>query len=203
MLKGITWLGHDAFRLEGGGKLVYTDPYRINQGAAAADIVLITHEHYDHCSPEDVAKIAGPHTEVLAPASCAGKIRGRVTTVQPGERHIVQGIAVETVPAYNLNKRFHPRSGGGVGYIVTLDGRRIYHAGDTDFIPEMRALSVDVALLPVGGTYTMTAAEAAAAADAFRPKVAVPMHFGSVVGSVKDAEEFKKLAHVPVEILQP
>lgn len=203
LLRGVRWLGHDSFLLEGEGKRVYLDPYHLPAGLPAADLVLVTHEHYDHCSPEDVAQVAGPGTSILAPASAAAKLSGKVLAVAPGERHVVQGIAVETVPAYNVGKRFHPRAGGWVGYVVTLDGRRIWHAGDTDDVPENRALQVDVALVPVGGTYTMTAAEAAALVNALRPKVAVPMHFGSVVGTDADAREFKRLAKVPVEILRP
>jgi L-ascorbate metabolism protein UlaG (beta-lactamase superfamily) len=203
LLRGIHWLGHDGFRIEGAGKVVYLDPYRVAGDPPRADLILVSHDHYDHCSPEDVARLAGPGTVIAAPASCAGKLGGRVTVVRAGETHTLGGVTVETVPAYNLNKRFHPRANGGVGYILTLDGRRIYHAGDTDFIPEMRALAVDVALVPVGGTYTMTAAEAAEAVNAFRPKIAVPMHFGSVVGTEVDAREFKRLAQVPVELPPP
>lgn len=203
LLRGIHWLGHDSFRVEAAGKLVHLDPYRIAGNPPKADLILVTHDHYDHCSPEDVARLTGPSTEIAAPASCAGKLRGTVTVVRPGETHTLGGVTFETVPAYNLDKRFHPKANGWVGYILTLDGRRIYHAGDTDFIPEMRSLAVDVALVPVGGTYTMTAAEAAAAVNTFRPRVAVPMHFGSVVGTEDDAREFARLAEVPVELPRP
>lgn len=199
LLSGLHWLGHAGWRLEGDGKVLYIDPYQAPKGPAA-DIVLVTHGHYDHCSPDDVAKVAGPGTAILAPADCAGSLPGKVIVVKPGEHRTVQGVAIETVPAYNIGKRFHPKANGWVGYVVTLGGRRIYHAGDTDATPEMLALRVDVALLPVGGTYTMTAAEAAAAVNAFRPKVAVPMHFGSIVGSEADAREFRRLSQVPVEL---
>jgi len=200
-LQNIHWLGHASFKLTG-AKVIYIDPWQLKE-AQPADIVLITHGHYDHCSPEDVAKIRTPHTTVLATSDCAEKLGGQVQVVRPGEQLTVQGISIETVPAYNLNKTFHPRQENGVGYILTLDGQRIYHAGDTDHIPEMDGLRVDVALLPAGGKYTMTATEAAEAANAMKPGVAVPMHWGTIIGDRKDAERFRELCKVPVQILEP
>lgn len=200
MLESVHWLGHASFRLTG-EKVVYIDPWQL-KGGEPADIILITHGHHDHCSPEDVAKIRRPETVVVATPDCVAKLGGKVQTVKPGDRVIVGGVAIETVPAYNIGKPFHPREADGVGYIVTLNGRCIYHAGDTDRTPEMDAVRADVALLPVGGKYTMDAAEAAAAANTFRPGLAVPMHWGAVAGSEQDAERFRELCQVPVEILK-
>ncbi len=201
MLENVHWLGHATFRLTG-ERTVYIDPWHLGK-SEPADIILITHGHHDHCSPEDVARIRGPKTVVLAAGDCAAKLGGKVQVVKPGERLAVQGVVIETVPAYNLNKSFHPRQEGGVGYIVTLNGRRIYHAGDTDHTPEMDAVQADVALLPAGGKYTMTAAEAAEAANVMRPGVAVPMHWGTLVGSRQDAERFLQLVKGQVEIMEP
>jgi L-ascorbate metabolism protein UlaG (beta-lactamase superfamily) len=201
MLENVHWLGHASFRITD-GKTIYIDPWQLKDNVPA-DIILITHEHYDHCSPEDVRLFLGPKTTVVATADCAAKLGGDVVIVRPGDKITVQGIAVEAVPSYNLDKPFHPRQSGWVGYIVTVNGVRIYHAGDSDHIPEMDSLRVDVALLPIGGKYTMTASEAAAAANAMRAGVAVPMHWGGIVGSRKDAERFRDDCKVPVQILEP
>ncbi len=203
MTDNIFWLGHDSFRLKG-EKVVYVDPWKLASGAEKADVILVTHEHYDHYSEDDIAKISRADTVVVAPASVAAKRAGKTTVVKPGDKVSVAGIAIEAVPAYNTNKKFHPQSAGHVGYIVTLNGKRIYHSGDTDLIPEMTRIKADIALLPVSGTYVMTAVEAAEAANTIQPALAIPMHYGDpeVVGSRSDAEEFKRRARVPVEILE-
>jgi L-ascorbate metabolism protein UlaG (beta-lactamase superfamily) len=201
MIDYITWYGHATMKLKG-EKVVYIDPYEMKQKTyEPADIVLVTHDHYDHCSPGDIAKVAKANTVIIAPASCKKKLKGNVKIIAAGETMTEQGVQIEAVPAYNLGKMFHQKSAGGLGYIVTLKGKRIYQAGDTDFIPEMKQIKADVAILPVGGTYTMTAEEAAEAANTIHPEIAIPMHFGSIVGSASDAETFKRLADVPVEIL--
>ncbi|MDI7275267.1 MAG: MBL fold metallo-hydrolase [Anaerolineae bacterium] len=200
MLKNIHWLGHASFRI-GDDKTIYIDPWQLKE-FQPADIILITHEHSDHCSPEDVRKLRGPSTTVIATGDCAAKLGGDVLVVKPGDKVTVQGIAVEAVPAYNLNKSYHPKESGWVGYVLTVDGIRIYHAGDTDHVPEMDALKVDVALLPVGGKYTMTASEAAAAANIMQPRVVVPMHWGGIVGSRQDAERFCAECQVASRILE-
>ncbi len=202
MVEKIHWLGHDSFRLEG-EVTVYIDPWKLPPNSPKADIILITHDHYDHCSPEDVAKIQKADTVIVTIPAAARKLKGEVKTVKPGDKITVKGIEIEAVPAYNTNKPFHPKEAGHVGFIVTLGGKRIYHAGDTDFIPEMKGLKVDIALLPVSGTYVMTAEEAAKAADAIKPEVAIPMHYGEIVGSERDAERFKELTSVQVTILKP
>jgi len=195
----VHWLGHDTFRVDG-EKKIYTDPFKL-KGKDTADIILITHEHYDHCSPEDVRKLMGPGTVVVAPRDCAAKLEGDVRVVKPGDKINVSGVDIEAVPSYNTNKKFHTRDRGWVGYIFTVAGQRVYIAGDTDRIPEMKGIRCDVALLPVSGTYVMTAEEAAEAARDIKPKVAVPMHYGSIVGSADDARRFADALKGEVEVV--
>ena len=205
MVENICWYGHATMKFSG-EKIVYIDPYELHlKQYESADIILITHEHYDHCSPEDIRKISKDETVIYAPLSCKAELNdfAHVKIIAPGEISIEQGVRIEAIPAYNIKKRYHPESAGGVGYVATLNGKRIYQAGDTDFIPIMRSVKADIAILPVGGLYTMDAAEAAKAADAIQPEVAIPMHFGAIVGSAVDAEKFKELTAVPVEILTP
>ncbi len=188
MVKDIHWLGHDTFRIVG-EKTIFTDPFRIKK-RDRADIVLITHEHYDHCSPEDVKKILEPDTVIVAPEDCAKKLSGNIRIVKVGDRIDAGGIDIEVVPSYNTNKQFHTKDRGWVGYIFTVRGQRIYLAGDTDYIPEMKTFRADIALLPVSGTYVMTADEAVKAALDIKPKIAIPMHYASIVGSEADARRF-------------
>lgn len=209
MIENIHWLGHDTFKIVVGKQVIYTDPFKIKKEDIAS-IILITHEHRDHCSPEDLLKIQGPDTVIVAPADCISKLNiskltiskleGTVRTVKPGDSVEIQGIKIETVPAYNTNKQFHTKDRGWVGYIVTLNGQRIYLAGDTDRIPEMKNVRADIALLPVSGTYVMTADEAAAAALDIKPKIAVPMHYGSIVGTKDDAARFAELLKGKIDV---
>ncbi len=196
----ITWLGHASTRIEG-EKVIYVDPWKLSADPPPADIILNTQSHYDHCSREDVNRISRKDTVILAPPDCAGELPPDFRRVTPGWEEEVEGVGLRAVPAYNLTKPFHPRSNRWVGYLITMGGETIYQAGDTDHIPEMEEIKADVVIVPVGGTYTMNAAEAAEAVNKIAPQLAIPIHFGSVVGSVRDAEEFKRLCHCPVEIL--
>jgi len=191
MVKNITWLGHDGFLIKGDGKAIVIDPFQVKQ-CEPADIILISHEHYDHCSPEDVNKIRKDSTVIVTEAQSATKLAGDVRVVQPGDKLTVSGIPIEAVPSYNTNKSFHPKEKGWLGFIVTVEGVRIYHAGDTDRIPEMASFQVDIALLPVSGTYVMTAEEAVEATRLMKPKVVIPMHYGAIVGSADDAKRFSE-----------
>lgn len=199
MLKNITWLGHDTFKIIG-EKIIYTDPFKIKK-KDNADIILITHEHHDHCSPEDVNKIKGQNTIIVTVSDCAKKLSGAIKIVKPGDSLTVSGIQIEAVPSYNTNKQFHTKDKGWVGFIFTTKGQRIYIAGDTDYIPEMKNFKVDIALLPVSGTYVMTAEEAAKAALDIKPKIAIPMHFGAIVGSKDDAKRFADILKGKIEVV--
>jgi len=206
----LSWLGHDGFRIQN-GKVVYIDPFKI-AGGPKADIVLISHEHFDHLSLDDLKKIVTPNTTVVAHAQSAGelsKLKVKETKImKPGDRIKLGAITIEAVPAYNLNKGpepgkvFHPKEDGKLGFIVTVNNVRIYHAADSDHIPEMKGLNPDIALLPVSGTYVMTPQEAAEAAVSVNPKIAIPMHYDAIVGTKNDAETFKKLVKCEVKILE-
>ena len=199
----ITWFGHASFKISN-SKIIYIDPFHLSQNDKA-DIVLITHGHYDHCSIADINRILKPDTVIFATPDCSSKLRkietNRVKLVEPSKKIQIGDIIIETVPAYNANKQFHPKINEWVGYIITINKTRIYHAGDTDIIPEMKNIKADIALLPVGGTYTMNAKEAAEAANLIKPKIAVPMHYGDIVGTEDDAKKFKSLCKVEVKIL--
>jgi L-ascorbate metabolism protein UlaG (beta-lactamase superfamily) len=188
MLEKIRWLGHDTFKING-EKIIYTDPFQLAR-EDRADIILVTHEHRDHCSPEDINKIWGPSTVIIAPADCAAKLKKNYRVIKPGEQIEVLGIKIEAVPSYNTNKTFHTKDRKWVGYIFSVLGKRIYLAGDTDRIPEMKNIHADIALLPVSGTYVMTAEEAVEAALDINPQIAIPMHYGSIIGTRDDAEKF-------------
>ncbi|HPC81971.1 MAG TPA: MBL fold metallo-hydrolase [Thermoanaerobaculaceae bacterium] len=191
MLETLHWLGHDAFRIDG-PPVVYLDPYRLAGELPPADLVLITHDHFDHLSAEDVAKVRVPRTIVAGPPEVAARLGG-VEVLHAGDERTLAGVSVRAVPAYNTNKKFHPKKSGKVGFVLTVGGVTYYHAGDTDLIPEMEGLRPDVALLPVSGTYVMTAAEAAEAARRIAPRTVVPMHWGTIVGSEADARELARL----------
>ena len=188
----IKWLGHASFQIRAEGKTIYIDPYE-GEYSEKADLILVTHSHFDHCDTSKIKKVRKADTVIIAPEDCVSKIGGSVKTLKLGEEATIGNITVKAVEAYNykrfrsLGNPFRPK-GLGVGYLITAEGKTVYHAGDTDFIPEMRQLGhVDVALLPSGGTYTMDNPEAAEAAVAINPKVVIPMHRWDT-----DPEEFKK-----------
>lgn len=199
MAKKIVWLGHDSFRVET-GRVVYFDPYQIS-GGPKADLILVSHDHFDHCSPEDVAKIQHSETVIVTEKDSAKKLKGDVRVIKPGDTLTVGEVKVEGVPSYNVDKEFHPRKRGWLGFIVDLNGVRIYHAGDTDFIPEMKEFHIDIALMPVSGTYVMTVDQAVKATLAMKPKLAIPMHYGAIVGSEDDARKFAKGLEGKVEVM--
>jgi len=212
--QGVTlrWLGHAGFQVEDEGLVIYLDPYLLPEKPEKADIILVTHGHFDHCDVEKINLLLKNDTTIVAPPSCASKLGGDVVEVKPGDSLNVRGVPVEAVDAYNVDKfaspgkPYHPR-GEGVGYILTLGGVRVYHAGDTDAIPEMEGLKVDIALLPIGGTYTMDESEAASAVAVLQPKFVVPMHYNTLDQTRADPQVFKRLVEekapgVQVKILQ-
>jgi L-ascorbate metabolism protein UlaG (beta-lactamase superfamily) len=195
----IDWLGHAGFRLRGDNLVVYIDPYNVGgyiDYEDQADVLLITHEHFDHCSPQDIQKVRKSTTTTLIPTSCSLQFRGDARRIEAGDvlrdELAIKGLNIEVVAAYNIDKPFHP-AGEGVGYVIELEGLRIYHAGDTDLIDEMASIEADIVLLPIGGYYTMDEKEAAEAVSCIKPAYVIPMHYGSVEGTDADTDLFKKL----------
>ena len=197
-VKKIHWLGHDGFRIDA-EKTIYFDPYLIETGPPA-DLILISHEHFDHCSPEDVSKIQSSKTTIVTEKDSAKKLSGEVRVLRVGESLTFDGIKILGVPSYNTDKDFHPKTNGWLGFVAEVSGIKIYHAGDSDFIPEMKDLKIDIAMLPVSGTYVMTAEQAVEAALALKPTVAIPMHYGAIVGGDQDALDFKKALEGKVDV---
>jgi L-ascorbate metabolism protein UlaG (beta-lactamase superfamily) len=206
VLDGLTWFRQAAFRWQGEGPVVYVDPWGVTDDVPA-DLILITHAHFDHFQPHEIERLRKPSTKLVAPKDVAAELSGDVTAVAPGESHEVGGLKVETVPAYNVVEErldMHPKRNGWVGYVFEFGGRRYYHGGDTDALPELETIATDVAMVPIGGTYTMDAQEAADFVKAMGPGLAVPMHYGYVVCSPSRADVFRRLAApVPVEVLSP
>ena len=206
MTEHITVNEQNSIRIEDGSRVIYVDPFRITQSRNDAAFIFLTHDHYDHFSPEDIAKVTADQTVLVVPEKMEGKARqvadqvARIVTVKPGEEREIDGLTFETVPAYNLLKPFHPKSAGWVGYIFRIDGRRIYVAGDTDATKEAKEVKCDVALVPIGGTYTMDAGKAAEYVNTIRPQVAIPVHYGTAVGSPKDGTAFAEKVQEPVRV---
>ncbi len=217
----LKWLGHSGFLIQNStpsaypdksstkiftkGKIIYIDPYNIKDDSEKADLILITHSHYDHCSVADIKKIIKEGTKILMTADCQSKIARfdvpiKMEIIEPGQESVFGNVKISALPAYNIDKPFHAKEEGWVGYLIKINDVFIYHAGDTDVIPEMQKLTgykqsdkKFIALLPVGGRFTMSAEEAAEATKLIKPSLAIPMHYGSIVGSEEDANEFIEL----------
>lgn len=182
------------------GKVIYIDPFKIENEKYDADIIFITHDHYDHYSPEDIEKIIKENTIIVAPKTvkALSKMKNAVS-VEPNKTYEVEGIKIETIPSYNVNKQFHQKQNDWVGYILEIENVRYYIAGDTDITPENRQVKCDVAFVPIGGTYTMDYREAAQLVNEIKPKIVIPEHYGSIVGTKEDALKFQKLLNNDIE----
>lgn len=197
-LQGINVLKHSSIRISK-GKIIYIDPFQIDIEAHDADLILCTHSHYDHFSPRDIKKVANEGTVLMVTKDCIeeakkiGFLEENIFSVKPEENFNYEGILIETVPAYNKFKVFHPKKNNWVGYILTIDGIKYYIAGDTDKTKEACNVECDVAFLPVGGTYTMDYKEAASLCYKIKPKCAIPTHYGLIVGELSYGMEFKNL----------
>jgi L-ascorbate metabolism protein UlaG (beta-lactamase superfamily) len=204
MLENIEVLYHSSIRINK-EKTIYIDPFKIDRNYNDADIVFITHDHYDHYSEEDIDKVINENTTIIIPEELLTKLlrkginKNAIITVEPNEKYMVQGIKFETIPAYNTNKTFHPKKNGWVGYIIIINGIRYYIAGDTDITEENKQVKCDVAFVPVGGTYTMDFKEAASLINEIKPKIAIPIHYGSIVGTEQDAIDFIRLLHPEIK----
>jgi L-ascorbate metabolism protein UlaG (beta-lactamase superfamily) len=204
MLENIQVLCHSSIKINE-GKVIYFDPFKINKQYNDADIIFITHDHYDHYSEEDIDKVIKPDTTIVIPEGMQVKLlkkgvkNSNIITVEPEKTYVVEGLKFETIPAYNENKAFHPKDNGWVGYILEIDGIRYYIAGDTDITEENKRVKCDIAFVPVGGTYTMDFKEAAELVNEIKPKVAVPIHYGSIVGTNEDAINFQKLLNPEIK----
>ena len=204
MLENIEVLYHSSIRISK-NKVIYIDPFKIDKNYNDADIVFITHDHFDHYSEEDIDKVINENTTIIIPEELLTKLlrkginKNAIITVEPNEKYVVQGIKFETIPAYNTNKTFHPKKNGWVGYIIIINGIRYYIAGDTDITEENKQVKCDVAFVPVGGTYTMDFKEAASLINEIKPKIAIPIHYGSIVGTEQDAIDFIRLLHPEIK----
>ena len=201
MLKGIECLGHSTIKINKSNKIIYIDPYNIKNGLNDADYIFITHNHYDHFSEVDIKKVKNNETIIIITEDLytntlkLGFNGMNIITVKPNENYQVDGIKFSTISAYNTNKTFHPKENEWVGYIIELENSKYYIAGDTDITDENKKVKCDVAFVPVGGTYTMDFKEAAHLINEIKPKIAVPIHYGSIVGTIQDATDFVKLLH--------
>lgn len=199
------WLGHASFRVDS-SKTIYFDPWKLSGDSKKAELIFISHEHFDHFSFDDIKLISSKDTVIVTDGSVGKQLQGKkvgcreIKSLSPGDNIEIFGITISAVASYNINKQFHTKGSQKIGFIVRVDSVRVYHAGDTDKIPEMKDYLCDVALLPVSGTYVMTADEAAQAALLIKPKVAVPMHYGDIVGTEADARKFKDLLKGKVEV---
>ena len=208
MLENITINEHSSIRItdEDTGVVIYCDPFHIPAETKDADIILITHPHYDHFSPEDCRKVMKPGSVLIIPETIEAEVLEagfedfRLIKMRPHSLITVSGVNIAAIPSYNVNKPNHLKGKGWLGYILSMSCERIYIAGDTDLIPEGIASRCDIALVPIGGTYTMNAEEAAEFVNRMQPEVAIPTHYGSIVGTPEDAETFKSLVKEPIEV---
>ncbi|MFC1782760.1 MBL fold metallo-hydrolase [Planctomycetota bacterium] len=199
----LQWFGHASFKIYLNGTNIYIDPWKLKVEPHNATIVLISHNHRDHCSVADIAKVSGPDTKIFATLDVIEET-GWGREIKPGETIELDGVKIVAVAAYNSDTGFHPKDKNWLGFIIEISGKRIYYAGDTDIIDEMQSLGpIDLALLPVGGTYTMNGMEAAQAVKIIKPKVAIPYHFGDVVGTLEDAVQFAENAECGVRVMVP
>lgn len=205
MIQGIRVLTHSSIRLQD-KYIIYIDPFQVRDTPHDADFILFTHDHHDHFSPEDVQKVIRPDTKIIAPEGMSDKAEsvvpseGAFYAVKPNTVKEIGGFIVETVPAYNVLKPFHPRKAGWVGYIIKICGKRVYIAGDTDATDDNRGISCEVAMVPVGGTYTMDAKKAAELVNTIHPEIAIPTHYGSAVGDESAGETFRSLVQSPIKV---
>lgn len=199
-------LCHSSIKIKTEGKIIYSDPFRVKEVSNDADMIIITHSHYDHFSEEDIEKVKKQSTRILVTQDLLEKTlalgfkKENIVVVIPNENYEIEGIEIATVPAYNTNKKFHPKEMGWVGYLLNLEGKKIYIAGDTDITEENKKIECDVALVPVGGTYTMTYEEAAKLVNIIKPKTAIPMHYGEIVGEKPDGFYFKELVNSDIQV---
>lgn len=197
MIENVQVLIHSSIKISG-KKVIYMDPFKIKENYKDADIIFITHDHYDHYSEEDIQKVRKENTTIVVPEGLKNKAMklfetNYIITVQPNQKYKFENIIFETIPAYNIDKEFHPKLKRWVGYILEIEGIRYYIAGDTDVIEENKKVKCDVALVPIGGTYTMDYKQAAELINEIKPKIVIPTHYGSIVGTIKDAIEFAQL----------
>lgn len=204
-LSNITINSHSSIKLAGSA-VVYCDPFQITDTPCDADLILITHDHYDHFDPESLDKVCKADTAFVAPATCIDEVQAyagdrQAIGLAPEQQVLIDGIRIQAVPAYNATKSFHPKDNAWLGYVLDLDGMTIYIAGDTDGLRENTAITADVALVPIGGTYTMDAKEAADFVNALKPKVAIPTHYGAIVGNPTDADLFEDQVNKPISVV--
>ncbi|HJR85052.1 MAG TPA: MBL fold metallo-hydrolase [Nitrososphaeraceae archaeon] len=208
---GITWTGHAGFKITYKGKNIYIDPYKLSkkhENISDADVVLVSHNHFDHLSIEDLKNIVNETTVIVSAQECLSQLKSlnvkESIGIDPRNSVKVNELKIETVPAYNVDKEFHPKNDKKIGFIVEFGNDRLYHTGDSDIIPEMKDTSSTIALIPVSGTYVMTAEEASKAInELINPKITIPMHYGTIVGNKEDAIRFSELVTVcKTEILE-
>lgn len=203
-IENIEILCHSSIRIKN-KNIIYVDPFKIEKNYNDADLIFITHDHYDHYSEEDIDKVINKNTIIIVPDGLLIKLlkkgidKDRIVVVKPNNEYKIDEIIFKTVPAYNTNKKFHPKENGWVGYIINLESTRYYIAGDTDITEENQKVNCDIAFVPVGGTYTMDYIEAASLVNKIEPKIAIPIHYGSIVGTKQDAANFIKLLNTNIK----